>query len=51
MPEKISSTIAWRRRLGFWADVRWTRRQFVPFYTFERGEASLLSFDGCLDLA
>ena len=28
MPEKISSTIAWRRRLGFWDDVRWTRRQF-----------------------
>ena len=26
MPEKISSTIAWRRRLGFWDDVRWTRR-------------------------
>ena len=26
MPEVFSSTFAWRRRLGFWDDVRWTRR-------------------------
>ena len=26
MPEEFPSTIAWRRRLGFWDDVRWTRR-------------------------
>ena len=27
-----SSTIAWRRRLGFWDDVRWTRRQLLHFW-------------------
>ena len=27
MPEEISSTIAWRRRLGFGDFVCWTRRQ------------------------
>ena len=26
MPEELSSTITWRRRLGFWDEVRWTRR-------------------------
>ena len=26
MPEEFPMTIAWRRRLGFWDDVRWTRR-------------------------
>ena len=27
MPEVFSSTLAWRRRVGFGDFVRWTRRQ------------------------
>ena len=34
MPEVFSSTIAWRRRLGFWADVRWTRRQYILCFEY-----------------
>ena len=29
MPEVFSSTLAWRRRLGFGDFVRWTRRQLL----------------------
>ena len=28
-PEEFPGSIAWRRRLGFWDDARWARRQYV----------------------
>ena len=30
MPEELSSTIAWRRKLGFWDEARQARRQTRP---------------------
>ena len=41
MPEELSSTIAWRRRLGFWDEVRWTRRQLAS-WTLQTSAAAVL---------
>ena len=33
-PEEFLGSIAWRRRLGFWDDARWARRQVVGGHPF-----------------
>ena len=43
MPEEFPSTIAWRRRLGFWDDVRWTRRHLqIQIYIQKRSTSLAL---------